>query len=1199
MSFGRLGAYRLVEELGRGGMGTVFRARDPSGNEVAVKRIDAAVPGPGAVDRFLREASARIDHPNVVRTLGAGMDATGRPYLVLELLEGETLDVAFARGIEMDVLLDAIVQACRGLGAIHAAGLVHRDVKPANLFRCRDGALKVLDLGIATASDGSSGITASGAIVGTPAYLAPEQARGEVRIDERADVWALGVVLYEGLTRVSPFRREGTLATLLAVAVDPAPPLARVAPEVPRAIARVVERCLEKDPAGRWASARDLADALARAMVDAEEDATAPTMRARAVGGERRSIAIVLAESVVDPERFASAMTSVGGEHVPLIAGRAAGIFGAQISHGDEIERALAAARTARAYAARLAIAVGPAVLRGTVIGGEALREAEEACSRAERGVVAGPKAARAIASRCDLIEVAPELFLVGETRSTPQAASPLLARDAELAALRRARDTVIDEHRAALTWILGPPGIGKTRLAEAVRGLAAESSPPLAWRRSEAEPHEPAHALAVWQRALGVEPARGASGKHDPQAVADRLRAEVLGRARALLREGPLVIVLEDLQWADPTSLALLEEAPTLFADSPLWIVGTGRPELAEAHPELLASASASSRIEPGPLRASDVLAMARARGLRSGELTPAAAQALADHAGGNPLFIEQMLDAGGAHGLSAVEPSAWPLPATIEHAVQARLDRLPSDEKECVKRLAIFARPADVSELEGIGTEDAERLLGTLVRRELLARVTVRGARAYRFRSPLVGAVAYSMLDDDHRRELHRRAAALGEAQGREPEDVGRHLEAAGDPSRAAPWYTRAALAAAQGGDARAVLRCASHAIRCGVPDEDAFALHFARAEAARFVGDAPEQSRALDDAEASATDERERALASSERGELHRRMRRYDEALTELERAVLLAERSGDADTLARATCRRASTWVTLGRNAEASGALAALASIEPRLMAPTRAIVEDLRGYVAGTSGDHGARKLAYARAAALYAEAGDLRRASGAESNGADASNRLGAHEEAEAALRRALDLARRVGNRLTEGYALANLGYALGALGRGADAVVALDGAITIATAIGDLHLEQAARLYALRARLHAGETQVADALEALAGQTHGDATLEANARALASRARLERGELEASLQLAGDALSIRDAVGSVEEGEGEVFLAAVRALEANGYVEEARAVRARGRARIEELAARIVDAGWRRSFLERIAEHRALVGTG
>ncbi|UJR83892.1 serine/threonine-protein kinase PknK [Sandaracinus amylolyticus] len=1197
MSFGRLGAYRLVEELGRGGMGTVFRARDPSGNEVAVKRIDAAVPGPGAVDRFLREASARIDHPNVVRTLGAGMDATGRPYLVLELLEGETLDVAFARGIAMDVLLDAIVQACRGLTAIHAAGLVHRDVKPANLFRCRDGAIKVLDLGIATASDGSSGITASGAIVGTPAYLAPEQARGEVRIDERADVWALGVVLYEGLTRISPFRREGTLATLLAVAVDPAPPLARVAPEVPRAIARVVERCLEKEPAGRWASASDFADALARAMVDAEEDATAPTVRARAVGGERRSIAIVLAESVVDPERFASAMTSVGGEHVPLIAGRAAGIFGAQISHGDEIERALAAARVARAFAARLAIAVGPAVLRGTVIGGEALREAEEACSRAERGVVAGPKAARAIASRCDLIEVAPELFLVGETRSTPQAASPLLARDAELAGLRRARDAVVDEHRAALTWILGPPGIGKTRLAEAVRGLAAESSPPLAWRRSEAEPHEPAHVLAVWQRALGVEPARGASGKLDPQAVADRLRAEVLGRARGLLREGPLVIVLEDLQWADPASLALLEEAPTLFADAPLWIVATARPEIAEAHPELLASASASARIDPGPLRASDVLAMARARGIRAGELTPAAAQALADHAGGNPLFIEQLLDAG-AHGLSGLEPSAWPLPPTIEHAVQARLDRLPSDEKECVRRLAIFARPAEASELEGIGTPDAERLLGTLVRRELLARVTVRGARAYRFRSPLVGAVAYSMLDDDHRRELHRRAAALGEAQGREPEDVGRHLEAAGDPDRAAPWYVRAALAAAQGGDARAVLRCAAHAIRCGVPDEDAFALHFARAEAARFVGDAPEQSRALDDAEASASDDRERALAASERGEHHRRTRHYDDALSELERAVVLAERSGDADTLARATCRRASTWVTLGRGAEASRALAALGSVEPRLAPPTRAIVEDLRGYVAGTSGDHGARKLAYARAAALYAEAGDLRRASGAESNGADASNRLGAHEEAEAALRRALDLARRVGNRLTEGYALANLGYALGALGRGADAVAALDNAIAIATAIGDLHLEQAARLYALRARLHAGETGVAEALESLADQTHGDATLEANARALASRARLERGEPDAALQLAGDALSIRDAVGSVEEGEGEVFLAAVRALEATGYVDEARAVRERGRARIEELAARIVDAGWRRSFLERVPEHRALVAS-
>ena len=229
--------YRLDRPLGHGGMATVFLARDTElDRPVAVKVLDAADEGLRA--RFVREArlAARLSHPNVVSVFDAGEDG-GRPYIVMEHVEGQTVAELLARRgrLPPDEARGLALQAARGLAHAHAAGLVHRDIKPQNLLLREDGTLKVADFGIARAAEDTS-LTQPGTVLGTAAYLAPEQARGE-QATPASDVYSLGAVLYELLTGRPP--------------LETAAPVRELAPEVPRDFEDVVMRCLARNPSYR------------------------------------------------------------------------------------------------------------------------------------------------------------------------------------------------------------------------------------------------------------------------------------------------------------------------------------------------------------------------------------------------------------------------------------------------------------------------------------------------------------------------------------------------------------------------------------------------------------------------------------------------------------------------------------------------------------------------------------------------------------------------------------------------------------------------------------------------------------------------------------------------------------------------------------------------------------------------------------
>jgi serine/threonine protein kinase len=272
------GRYRLGRPLGHGGMATVYLGHDSElDRPVAIKVLAENLAGDEAFRRrFLREArlAARLSHPNVVSVYDAGEQADGRPYIVMEHVDGETLaELLSERGrLPADQAAALAAQACRGLAHAHAAGLVHRDVKPQNLLLHRDGTLKVADFGIARLAEGTA-LTQAGTVLGTAAYLAPEQALGE-NATPAADVYSLAAVLYELLTGRPPYQLD-SLADLAAKQAEGAiTPVSELAHRVPRRVEDAVMRSLARNAAYRPASADELAGELEPAGT-----ATAPLPR--------------------------------------------------------------------------------------------------------------------------------------------------------------------------------------------------------------------------------------------------------------------------------------------------------------------------------------------------------------------------------------------------------------------------------------------------------------------------------------------------------------------------------------------------------------------------------------------------------------------------------------------------------------------------------------------------------------------------------------------------------------------------------------------------------------------------------------------------------------------------------------------------------------------------------------------------------
>lgn len=262
----KLGRYEILEEIGKGSMGVVYKAHDPNLDLVVALKVlrEDRLADEAVARRFLAEAKAlgRLDHPGTVRVFNVDREG-GTVYIAMEFVEGQSLGARMKQerfsAPDVAELGTAVAEA---LGDAHRRGIVHRDVKPGNILLRADGRVKITDFGIAHIDDiAQEDKTRAGEILGTPGYMSPEQVRGEA-VDGRSDLFSLGIILYELATGIKPFAGENLAAVFYAITQKAPERPDRVNPEIPKGLGEVILKCLAKEPGERYPSAQELADAL-------------------------------------------------------------------------------------------------------------------------------------------------------------------------------------------------------------------------------------------------------------------------------------------------------------------------------------------------------------------------------------------------------------------------------------------------------------------------------------------------------------------------------------------------------------------------------------------------------------------------------------------------------------------------------------------------------------------------------------------------------------------------------------------------------------------------------------------------------------------------------------------------------------------------------------------------------------------------
>ncbi len=715
--------YCVEAQIGQGGMGLVYRAYDEqTGQPVAIKILS---PRPGLYDqerRFRREfrALSGLNHPHVVSVYDHGQ-VKDRPFFVMEYVGGGDLrGLIESHGGRLghDVLLPLAIQLCQALSYIHAQGVVHRDLKPENVLLATTQVpyhLKLTDFGLAQIAGPDVRLTQAGELLGTVLYMAPEQARGQV-VDHRADLYALGIILYEILTGRHPFPGNDPV-TILVQQIESAPaPLRQLLPLVPEPWQRLVLRLMAKSPADRFASAEEMLVIL-RSWADT-----------------------VVTDSLLEPR-----------------AGRVEQIF------------------------------------RAPVVGREAelfrLREAVQSAARGEGPVV----------------------------------------------------------------FIRGEAGVGKTRL---MQELAAASDGTQLWlgKSYEAErlPYQPFIEILGrcyrqmpqrWQDAVMVQPLAaiipelaadqaGASTPAQPAAdvEAEKLRlfnavAGVLGDVRAIDADAsgapaaPVIVCLDDLQWADASSLELFAFLARVLAQAPVLLCATYRSEEVDGdHPV--------ARLQRQLARQREVLALDLEPLDRAATSWMVAAmfgdmgaveelgRLVYEEAEGNPFFAEEIVKALVEEGAiyraggkwRRRETDGWWVPAGIRSLLEHRLNRLGSSARAVVAVASVVGRRFDFDTLRLAGRFDEDTLLDVLdelLRARVIREDPTGRTERYDFNHDKMREVAYAEISPARRKRLHQRVAeALEQRNAGDPDPVAgelaRHYELAGDLDKAITWAERAGQAA-----------------------------------------------------------------------------------------------------------------------------------------------------------------------------------------------------------------------------------------------------------------------------------------------------------------------------------------------------------------------------------------------------------------
>ncbi|WP_437612663.1 protein kinase [Sorangium sp. So ce834] len=1293
-----------------GGMAQIFRARDRlTGEPVAVKILQRR--GPQETHRFLREAQAlaTLRHPGIVGYVAHGATDGGELFLAMQWLSGETLAERFLREpLTVPESLSLGARVASTLGALHRLGVVHRDLKPSNLLLVGGSVDEVtlLDFGVARVAEAGQELTMPGVMLGTPGYMAPEQARGELTIDVRADVFALGCVLYRCLTGRPPFVGNDGLSVLVKVLLEDPPRLRELRGEVPAALDDLVMRMLAKAPRDRPRDGAAVAAELAslgelapgsrrvplpiggpapelttgeRRMIclllardgaldsDATRSEGEDALRVRALSAlaerhqgrleiiESRSPVVVLSGAVAPTDlaargaRCALAMqVLLGGAPVALVSGRTE--LSARSPIGNLIDQAAA-------------LLAGDAARPGVV----RIDEVTAGLLGARFDVGSDPTGHLLRGERDDL-EVVPRLL------GKP---TPCVGRDRELSLLEATFVQCIEEQTPSAVLVTAPAGMGKSRLrTELLRRLRARGEPMEVWI-ARGDPMSAGASFGllsqVLRRALGVADGTPAAavqrkirervGRHgedgarlapflgelvgapfpDDESEALRVarRSSVLMGdqlhlaweefLRAACAAQPVLLVLEDLHWGDLPTVAMINSALRNLRDAPFMVLALGRPEVREMFPKLWAGRGVQEIELTGLSRRAGERLVRQALGNAAADEVVAT---LVERADGNAFFLEEQIRA-------AAEGRGAALPETVLAMVQARLEALDPEARRVLRAASVFGqsfRPAGVAALLGGADAEVGDRLAELVEREVIVPRRQPGRRGdgllsamssspragpfdgpdrdaptaseaaaldlgalgeagaaepeYSFRHGLVREAAYGALTDYDRQLGHRLAGEWLEGEGKgDAAELAEHFERGAEPGRAAAWYRRAAEQSLRGNDLLAAIRHAERGLACGAAGAEAGGLLLVEAEARVWRGDfAVAEQRALEAAAlfepgsppwySAAT---EVVLAAGKQGALDR---------VESWVATARGASPGEGALTRRDICLvEGALWLVFGgRYAAADGIIAALerSGDEGRALdVEVLARLYEARAIRAMTSGDPGACLEGIEAALAVFERSGDRRNACSLRVNLGAITMELGDYEGAEAALRAAMRAAEQMELTDLAAFARSNLGNVMIARGDLDEARRVEAEAIATFQRLGDPRAEGVARAYLAKAALLGGDLAGAEAEARAAAELLQSAPpLRAAAWALSARVLLRKGRADEALALSGEALSLLESLGAVEEGESLIRLVRAEALFASGRQDEGIAAIARARQSVLARAGQISNPRYRDRFL-------------